>query len=239
MNYCKKCGHELMPGARFCGSCGQVLVNEEKTIPVLPDTGLTCKHCGAKLRSGIKFCGICGKAINGTRPVSQKTDIPGPLQASLHTSKPLQVTGQGKKKSEKILKIAAALVTLGLFVVAGFYFLRTNKPAGSYSSLKDLYQDEKYDPVIIEKAAATVETIFAAADTAGLANILSPVTLVQRREFFAELMPLMPAFAADFKSRKLLYATPRFAVYGFSSAGGKFTADFCLGEDGNWKLMRF
>jgi hypothetical protein len=49
----------------------------------------------------------------------------------------------------------------------------------------------------------------------------------------------MAAFGQDFKTRKFLYGTSRFAVYEFSSAKGTFTVDFCLGPDGTWRLMRF
>jgi len=122
--------------------------------------------------------------------------------------------------------------------VVVIFFLGTFNP-DTTSSRVSLYEEPKSDNVKIDSAAGTVETLFATSDTAGLAKILSPTSLAQRRQYFSDLKPYMPAFGKDFRSRKLLYATPRFAVYEFISANGRFTTEFCLGDNGQWMLMSF
>lgn len=142
-----------------------------------------------------------------------------------------------KKRIVAFLKIAASIVIIGGITVATIYFFGSYK--GGDGSLEALYEEEKYDPVKIDSAATVVENVFAASDTSGLAKILSPSALEHKRQFFAALLPYMPAFARDFKTRKLLYATAQFAVYEFNSHRGKFTAEFCMGGNGQWLLMRF
>lgn len=48
---CPDCGPRPEPDARFCSSCGQVVV-----------TGVGCAGCGAPLEAGARFCAHCGHA---------------------------------------------------------------------------------------------------------------------------------------------------------------------------------
>jgi opacity protein-like surface antigen len=152
---------------------------------------------------------------------------------------PQTVKPPKKKKGKKILVFAVSAITLLAAAAAAVYFFGTFEPTETYADLSALYEEEKYDQAKIDSSATAVETIFLNADTVKLAQILSPTTLEQKREFFGELQPHMAAFGQDFKTRKFLYGTSRFAVYEFSSAKGTFTVDFCLGPDGTWRLMRF
>ncbi|MBK6937549.1 MAG: hypothetical protein IPH18_12170 [Chitinophagaceae bacterium] len=164
-------------------------------------------------------------------PVSQQPVTPAIQKPVLPKSSP---------PNRKLLWLGAGVVII-LLAVGGWYLLsntKTGKPPLSIRS-GDIYTEETYNPALIAKAADTVEAVFAAADTAGLTAILSPHSLSQYRPVYGELVQHMPAFAVDFRSRKLLYATARFAVYSFSAATENYTIDFCLGEDGRWKLMRF
>ncbi|MCX6251259.1 MAG: zinc-ribbon domain-containing protein [Bacteroidetes bacterium] len=238
MNFCTKCGNPLKPTARFCGKCGETVIQVIKPEQPEPVATPVCSSCGSVLIPGVKFCTNCGSPVAGSTSVPP-VSVPPPFVKPGKPPKPIK---QGKKPPKKrimiLLKIAASIVIIGGLTVAGIYFFGTYDP-GKKGSLAALYEVDKYDPVKIDSAATVVESVFAASDTSGLAKILSPSSLKQKRLYFAVLLPHMPAFARDFKTRKLRYATARFAVYEFSSNRGKFTAEFCLGDHGQWMLMRF
>ncbi len=252
MNFCTKCGNQLKPDARFCSKCGQLVKEEVKPVSVTPPQQPLCSKCGTLLVTGVKFCTSCGASAQISkvqpppmgRPVA--ANIP-PSQAHSPVSVPspqrIQAPQAGnlpiKKKGRKILVFAVSTIVLLAAAGAAVYFFGTFEPKETYADLSALYEEEKYDQAKIDSSATAVETIFLNADTVKLAQILSPTTLEQKREFFSEIQPHMAAYGNDFKTRKFLYATARFAVYEFSSAKGTFTVDFCLGPDGTWKLMRF
>jgi hypothetical protein len=237
MNFCTKCGSPLKPDVRFCSKCGEPLthVNKQEQAVEMP----VCRSCGAGIKPGVKFCINCGIPVSPPSPPDKKPPpVTQPaMPQSIGKQRPVVQKPQ-KSNGRKLLTIAFSITVILSAVMAGLYFFGTYD-AGTDSSNSGLAEEEKYDPVKIDSAATAVETVFAASDTAGLANILSPTTLEYRRQYFGELLPYMPAFANDFKTRKLLYATSRYAVYEFSSADGKFTAGFCLGDKGQWLLMNF
>lgn len=252
MNICTKCGNPLKPNARFCGKCGQLATAEINPLQVLPKPEPVCTNCGTKLAPGIKFCTSCGAPMVAASPPATPAAQPGvvnptPVQTpppprpsvQPRTQVPPSAKPPKKKKGKKILVFVVSAIVLLAAAAAAVYFFGTYKPKETFADLSGLYEDEKYDQDKIDSVATAVEDVFLNADTVKLAEILSPTTLEQKREFFGELQPHMAAFGNDFKTRKFLYATPRFAVYEFSSADGTFTAEFCLGEDGTWKLMRF
>lgn len=252
MSFCIKCGYLLKPNARFCGKCGELVKAEVKPIPVTPPQKPLCSKCGTLLVPGVKFCNTCGTPAQlsqfqpppTVRPVA--VNIP-PVQAPAPVNSPsppkVQAPQAGrppkKKKGKKILVFAVSAITLLAAATAAVYFFGTYKPKETYADLSDLYEEEKYDQAKIDSSASAVETIFLNADTVKLAQILSPTTLEQKREFFGEIQPHMAAYGNDFKTRKFLYATARFAVYEFSSDRGKFTTEFCYSDKGYWMLMRF
>lgn len=259
MNFCTQCGNQLKSDSKFCTQCGQLVAAEVKPAPVVTPQKNLCSKCGTVLAPGIKFCTVCGTPAASASATASTAARPGvvnplPFQAPPPPGASAQPRIQvppppaqppKKKKGRKILVFAVSAVVLLTVAIAALYFLGTYEPKetfgseGTFADLSGLYEDEKYDQVKIDSAATAVEAIFLDADTAKLAQILSPTSLEQKREFFGELQPHMAAYGNDFKTRKFLYATARFAVYEFSSAEGTFTAEFCLGEDGKWKLMRF
>ncbi len=236
MNFCTQCGNHLKPDARFCSKCGQIAKEEEKPIPVIRSQQPLCTKCGIFLVPGVKFCTSCGAPAQLTTVQPPPSVSPPPQRIQT-----LQTANQSKKKKgKKVLVFAVSSIVLLAAVGAAVYFFGTFEPKETYADLSTLYEEEKYDQAKIDSSATAVETIFLAADTVKLAQILSPTTLEHKRQFFSEIQPHMAAYGNDFKTRKLLYATARFAVYEFTSdQQGTFTVDFCLGPDGTWKLMRF
>lgn len=59
---CSKCGNEVRPGARFCGSCGSPIEELQPAAPVIEEH-TTCPHCGKPIRKDAKFCPSCGLSI--------------------------------------------------------------------------------------------------------------------------------------------------------------------------------
>ncbi len=237
---CHQCGSSLPEGAKFCTKCGETIVEGQSNPPPPKITAvLVCHVCGTEIHPGGKFCMKCGTplaiSVSGA-PLSQVAVTPGMPHTTV--SQPRNSSKLPGQKGRTFLKIVVTLFMITCLAVAGLYFFGTYHP-DSMAKRASLFEDEKYDPAKIERAAALVESIFASSDTASLAKILSPTTLEQRRRYFPELVAHMPTFARDFKTRKLLYATARLAVYEFNSPNGKFTAEFCLGSGGKWLLMRF
>jgi uncharacterized membrane protein YvbJ len=241
MNFCIKCGNQLKPNARFCGKCGEIVLQDIPSEQSQIAASAFCISCGNSISPGIKFCTVCGTPVPVTPP-STTFNAPLPF-APQEPNKYVGIQEQKvqkspKKKGKAFLIISLSVITIICLVCLGLYFFGIYKP-NSEASLAALYADEKYDPVKIDSAANVVENIFATSDTIKLARILSPSSLEKRRQYFSELLPHMSAFANDFKTRKLLYATARFAVYEFTSDGSKYTAEFCLGDNGKWLLMSF
>ncbi|MEI6059751.1 MAG: zinc ribbon domain-containing protein [Bacteroidota bacterium] len=257
MNFCTKCGNQLKPDARFCGKCGQVLMHfipkENSNLSV----DQQCSVCGVRSNPGVKFCISCGNPLSASptpafskpppipQPSSRQTPPPIPLayQQSLQQSperiKPV------RKKSRAFLKIAASVLIIGGIIIAGLYYYGTYEPGTATGSIADeetlKAEKQRLENTLVktDSAALVVQDVFARADTAGLANILSPTSLGLHRQYFTKLLPYMPTFAGDFKNRELKFANERYAVYEYTSAKGKFTAEFCLGDNGKWMLMRF
>ncbi|MHC1777639.1 MAG: zinc-ribbon domain-containing protein [Lentimicrobium sp.] len=252
MNFCIKCGNQLKSEARFCSKCGQVVKVELQPSPVAPAQKPSCSKCGTRIEPGVKFCTSCGAPVHTTSahpspvvkpvaadaPPAQAPPLVNPAPQPRIQAPPSAIPPK-MKTGRKILVIAVSAIVLLAVAGAAIYFFGTFDPKESYADLSALYEEEKVDQAKIDNAASEVENIFLTADTVKLARILSPTTLGQNREFFSELQPHMAAFGQDFKTRKFLYGTARFAVYEFSSAHGTYTAEFCLGDDGKWKLMRF
>lgn len=251
MNFCTKCGNQLKPDARFCSKCGQSVPAEVKPVQDTTMQQPLCLKCGTQLTSGVKFCTSCGAPAQVTASVQQpvaKPSVSAPIPPAMQSIRqPTQIqdpttpssTPKQRKKGKKILVFAVSAIVLFAAAGAALYFFGTFEPKESYADLSALYEEEKVDQTKIDSAAIAVENIFLTGDTIKLAEILSPTTLEQKRQFFRELQPHMADFGQVFKTRKFLYGTARFAVYEFSSDGEKYTAEFCRGENGQWKLMRF
>lgn len=68
---CKKCNHEVLDGAKFCGTCGAKVeeelavvenVEEINDMPVIVEV-IKCKNCGDVVGPEEKFCNKCGSKI--------------------------------------------------------------------------------------------------------------------------------------------------------------------------------
>lgn len=238
MKYCTHCGNALKPEARFCGKCGQVLQGLHPPELSQKTTQSSCPVCCNPVTTGSRFCKSCGNPL---------------VSASAGTGnlRPAATIVQQVSPAKRKRKWVRVLLTLFLMVpgvVVLFYFLSTfEKQPDDVSvmpepvSLTESQPDTltEYAVSSIEDIAQTAEQVFLQADTSGLARILAPTTLGRQRAYFAALQPHMKAFGEDFRNRKVLYANELFAVYEFECSRGKFTVDFCLGEDGTWKLMRY
>jgi TM2 domain-containing membrane protein YozV/ribosomal protein L40E len=66
---CVRCGDDVLPGARFCPSCGTELADPVTEVLV---EASNCPHCGTQVTPTAKFCRGCGSAISPgpTPPVS-------------------------------------------------------------------------------------------------------------------------------------------------------------------------
>jgi len=63
---CSNCGHENIPTARFCGSCGFNLIEKDKFQNELG----TCINCDEKILENQNHCSSCGfkiKSLNDSR----------------------------------------------------------------------------------------------------------------------------------------------------------------------------
>jgi hypothetical protein len=236
---CRNCGNPLPEQTKFCIKCGEKVMSEVQPPSNQVVTTNLCKSCGTVITPGVKFCISCGTPVSNIATLPQDRRMHPPIvQPNRHVAQPQIGQRPAKKKGLVLLNILVSVVVILCLSFVGLYFSGTYDPAPN-SSLAALYENEKVDKVQIESAANIVETAFVQGDTASLAKILSPSSLEQKRPFFKELQPMMASFGKDFKTRKLLYATDRYAVYEFTSAKGKFTAEFCLGDGGKWNLMQF
>lgn len=66
---CSKCGKEVRPGARFCGSCGSPIEELQSPSPSLEEQTI-CPHCSKPIRKDAKFCPSCGLSIPAAAEVA-------------------------------------------------------------------------------------------------------------------------------------------------------------------------
>lgn len=245
MNFCTNCGNPLKPDARFCGKCGQV-ITEKSGPPRVEPRVQHCRKCGSQIAAEARFCVQCGTHVSTevpkVEPVQPISSAKGFDNQTNTLASPV-IHKNVKKPKHRFLKIALAIILLACGGWAALWFfkvpIKKEIQTNTIDSTQTTAKTENYQTAKVEDLATVVEKIFAASDTAALAGVMSSTFLEQRRPYLGQLIPYMPAFAEDFKSRRLLYSNERYAVYEFSSDEGKFTVDFCLGEDGTWKIMRF
>lgn len=257
MNFCTRCGNQLKSTARFCGKCGEVVnqaipkANQERAENQI------CNSCGAITNPGMKFCISCGNPLTASPPSAYSKSPPLPPPSSAQKPPSIQVAYKPgpqhppdsikpvRKKGRAFLKFIASVFIIGGISIAGLYYYGTYEPGTATGSIADeealKAEKQLFENTLVktDSAALVVEDVFARADTAGLAKILSPTSLRLQRPYFTRLLPYMPTFASDFKNRELRFANERYAVYKYSTGKGTFTAEFCLGDNGKWMLMRF
>ncbi|MBN1924806.1 MAG: hypothetical protein JW798_03125 [Prolixibacteraceae bacterium] len=127
-----------------------------------------------------------------------------------------------------------SFLLIGLFVGA---FIHVSHSC--ISSFDYEHDEEKIDNRGIKNGASEIESAFSNADTLALANLLTATSLEIYSDAFPEIQAYMPQYAEAFKSRKLIFANEIFAVYEFVADGITYTLEMTIGDDGNWKLVRF
>lgn len=223
-----------------------------------------CKNCGAEISTGSNFCGNCGTKVSSTE-TKKKTSSSDPAAKKAVNGK----KGCKKGCLTPVLTILFILVIAGLSTVYYYYLEDQEKfrdsgiatgseeaeepreltgtdipgivpigdEGGKNNPVENVRSTESGD---VKKAADLVEKAFSGADTALLKQILTPASLEVYNGVFREISPYMKEYARAFKNRKLVMSGPIYTLYEFSnSSGRKFTAEFTLDDDGNWKLVRF
>lgn len=112
---CPACGAEVLPDARFCGSCGAAIV-----------AASTCGSCGAAISPGARFCPACG-AAGADEPVAPAPPAPESLgaPAPAATAAPVAPAAPPKSKKKTGLIVAIVVVALLLCCCCGVLAVRT------------------------------------------------------------------------------------------------------------------
>ena len=222
MPYCKSCRAEISPGSNVCGACGTKVSSSEtkkKNQVVSPAGKKTDKGKKGCLTPVLTILFIL--VIAGLSTVyyyyledQEKFRDSGIATGSEEAEEPRELTGTD----------IPGIVPIG-------------DEGGKNNPVENVRSTESGD---VKKAADLVEKAFSGADTALLKQILTPASLEVYNGVFREISPYMKEYARAFKNRKLVMSGPIYALYEFSNgAGKKFTAEFTLDDDGNWKLVRF
>jgi uncharacterized OB-fold protein len=98
---CPNCGSPVMPGMKFCESCGA-------KIEALP----ACPQCGAALAPDVKFCETCGAPLKTTKEEGVRAAVSGspgvetaPIQESPPPAEP-----PAKETPAEVAAVAATVV---------------------------------------------------------------------------------------------------------------------------------
>jgi len=223
-----------------------------------------CSNCGAEITPGSNFCGSCGSKVTSAE-TKKKTSTAAPASKKVKHEK----KGCKKGCLTPVLTILFILFIAGLSTLYYYYQEDQKKvrDSGIATSSEEVEESReltgtdipgivpigddggKDDPDVndrpaeskdVRKAADLVEKAFSGADTALLRQVLTPASLEVYNGVFREISPYMKEYAKAFKNRKLIMSGPIYTLYEFSNnSGRKFTAEFTLDDDGNWKLVRF
>lgn len=145
-NKCKKCGHDLEQGRRFCSNCGEPSdAGSEGGSPVKN----TCTECGAQLAQNQKYCPKCGKKVENAFSGATVPSRPKLGGAAA-------LAGKSGKKRTKIIAIAAVCIIAIIIVIAA---VNANVLMGddkvAYDLIMDVANDFK-DPSSVRLVSGTV-----------------------------------------------------------------------------------
>lgn len=265
MPFCYKCGNELTPGKPFCKHCGaQVAPVVQKLscpncgTPVNPNEKY-CKICGHS-QSDTPLETI----VTTSQPDKLNTEnaagpATGPVNSDLHTQAAYIAPPPLKKKKRNCLGcFFKSLLVVLLLVIAGvliIYFAtdwlddtKNDSQSQAIERQADGNNDEmeteiaisKTDAKNLDEAIRQVDDAFANADTNSLKQLLTETSAQKYTGVYHEIQPYMKEYSAAFKNRKLEKSNSFFALYSFTDENGKkYTAEFTLTGDGQWKLVRF
>lgn len=260
MPFCSNCGNALKPGTKFCSKCGaQMSLSGMAACPV----------CHKPVVGDEKFCVHCGNAIarpvsgNAPAPVQAapqpQSPHPQPSQPSqVYNPRPAAVVAKKKKKGGCFWKSFLVLVLLIVGGITALYFIGdepgipgigqrelTGTDIPGIVSIDDTLLEDAMEEITVDtgdpqQAAKTVEDAFARADTTLLKQMLTPTSREIYKEVFREIKPYMGEYAKAFSNRKLKISNSIYSLYEFTDEDGKkYTAEFVLSDDGQWKLVRF
>lgn len=261
MPFCSNCGNTLKAGTKFCSKCGaQLSAPGTGACPVChkPVTGNEkfCAHCGTSIGSALS-----GQASAPPPPAAPTTGHPqnsAPPAPPTYAIPAVAPPVKQKKKGGCIRKTLLLIVLLAAAGLTALYFLGDDPPIPGQDeggltgtdipgivSVDDSSSNETVTEIPVEtgdprQAAETVEEAFARADTSLLKQMLTPHSQEIYKDAFREIKPYMSEYSKAFKNRKLKVSTPIYALYEFTGDDGqKYTAEFALSDDGQWKLVRF
>lgn len=261
MPFCSNCGNTLKAGSKFCSKCGaQLSAPGSGACPVCqkPVSGNEkfCVHCGASIGSTVN-----GPASAPPPPAAPTAGYPQntiPPAPPSYNAPPAAPPVKRKKKGGCFRKTLLLIVLLAVAGLTALYFLGDDPPIPGQDeggltgtdipgivSVDDSSSNETVTEIPVEtgdpqQAAETVEEAFARADTSLLKQMLTPHSQEIYKDAFREIKPYMSEYSKAFKNRKLKVSTPIYALYEFTGDDGqKYTAEFALSDDGQWKLVRF
>lgn len=132
MNFCIKCGNPLKPNARFCGKCGETVIQVIKPEQPEPVAAPVCNSCGSVLILGVKFCTACGAPVAGNISVPPVNFPPPPVKPVKPAPPVKQKTAKKqrgedkeprKKRAASLLKIVAGLILFAGIAAAAWFFV--------------------------------------------------------------------------------------------------------------------
>ena len=235
-----------IPDSGACPVCRRPVAGNEKF----------CPHCGASTASQVSS--HTPPAAHSANPPVKSAPKPGPSSPPVYVTPPVSPVVRPKKKGGCVWKSLLVLVLLIVAALTALYFYGddgriSGKGSGELTGT-DIPGIVSVDDTVTEaaiaetnvdtgdpkQAAETVEDAFARADTTLLRQMLTPGSQVIYKEAFKEIKPYMSEYSKAFSTRKLKISTPIYALYEFMDVNGKkYTAEFALSDDGQWKLVRF
>ena len=247
MKYCSNCSEKVHINDHFCGHCGTEIKKETQT----------CNTCGNAIAQNEKFCSKCGSQVFFDTPkpkASKKKNV---------TLKKLSTKSNHSKKT-KLLIALVFLIGLVYFVINNDNeekFMKTNTKhpydtegidgigdiddeqndalRGRENNAPIQYQAPTETKQMIE-ASNKVENAFKNGDVNALKALLSKQSRNNFENISNDIKPQMKDYANAFSNRKLVLNTNIYALYEFKDKNGKrYTAEFSLNENGEWKLVRF
>lgn len=159
MSFCEDCGKSLREGARFCGSCGANVPDDEAAAqpvaaPPEPASSWACPSCGTANDAEARFCSQCGlgrglHAPDGTGREAATTLISPPVVAPDEPAATIETAqiergpaspvdggpSAGGRFSRRWLIIALiAALAIVLLAVAAFVIVTRNQADGQKAS---------------------------------------------------------------------------------------------------------
>ena len=159
MSFCEDCGKSLREGARFCGSCGANVPDDEAAAqpvaaPPEPASSWACPSCGTANDAEARFCSQCGlgrglRAPDGTGREAATTLISPPVVAPDEPAATIETAqiergpaspvdggpSAGGRFSRRWLIIALiAALAIVLLAVAAFVIVTRNQADGQKAS---------------------------------------------------------------------------------------------------------